>query len=128
MTGVDMTIPDVVGAVARTWENRLELWATFLRRIAARKVAEIGVYRGAFAAHMLASCPAVETYYMIDPWRHLDDWNKPANYDNATFQRFFEEFQGPGSEMFKRERNVDSPSCSQAWLLAVVLWRNWNGP
>jgi hypothetical protein len=91
MTGVDMTIPDVVGAVARTWENRLELWATFLRRIAARKVAEIGVYRGAFAAHILATCPAIETYYMIDPWRHLDDWNKPANYDNATFQRFFEE-------------------------------------
>jgi methyltransferase family protein len=28
---------------------------------------------------------------MIDPWRHLDDWNKPANRDDDTFQRFFEE-------------------------------------
>jgi hypothetical protein len=86
-----MTISDVVGAVARTSETRLELWTTFLDRINARKVAEIGVYRGAFAARVLASCPAIEAYYMIDPWRHLDGWNKPANYDDASFQRFFEE-------------------------------------
>jgi hypothetical protein len=86
-----MTIPDVVGAVARTSETRLELWTTFLDRITARKVAEIGVYRGAFAARVLASCPAIEAYYMIDPWRHLGGWNKPANYQDATFQRFFEE-------------------------------------
>ena len=28
---------------------------------------------------------------MIDPWRHLDDWNKPANKDDDVFQRFYEE-------------------------------------
>ena len=86
-----MTIPEVVGAVPRDSENRLELWATFLDRMTARKVAEIGVYRGAFAAHVLASCPAIETYYMIDPWRPLDDWNKPANRNERTFKRIFEE-------------------------------------
>ena len=28
---------------------------------------------------------------MIDPWRHLDDWNKPANRDDGTFERIFAE-------------------------------------
>jgi hypothetical protein len=40
---------------------------------------------------MLTACSAIETYYMIDPWRHLDDWNKPANRDDDAFQRFFDE-------------------------------------
>lgn len=105
MNGVHMTISDVVGALPRDSENRFELWATFLDRITARKVAEIGVYRGAFAARMLASCPAIETYYMIDPWRHLDDWNKPANYDDATFQRFFEEALDKSRD-YERQRVV----------------------
>ena len=28
---------------------------------------------------------------MLDPWRHLDDWNKPANQGDAVFERFFQE-------------------------------------
>lgn len=105
MTGIDVTIPDVVGAVARDSETRLELWASFLDRITAHKVAEIGVYRGAFAAHVLASCPAIETYYMIDPWRHLDDWNKPANRADRTFERFFEEAMDKTRD-YERQRVV----------------------
>jgi hypothetical protein len=27
---------------------------------------------------------------MLDPWRHLDDWNKPANQDNSVFESFFQ--------------------------------------
>lgn len=82
---------DLVTTVARESRNRLELWATFLDRIQAHAIAEIGVYRGAFSAHLLAACPALEEYFLIDPWRHLDDWNKPANRDDDTFERFFEE-------------------------------------
>ena len=26
---------------------------------------------------------------MIDPWRHLDDWNKPANQNDTVFEEFF---------------------------------------
>ena len=87
---MEMT-PETLAAVARGSGTRLDLWAAFLDRIEARNVAEIGVYRGVFAAHILARCPALETYYMIDPWRHLEDWNKPANREDDTFQRFFEE-------------------------------------
>jgi predicted O-methyltransferase YrrM len=87
MTG--STTADVVRTVAAEAQTRLDLWAALVDRIGAGTVAEIGVYRGVFAAHMLASCPRVNTYYMIDPWRHLDDWNKPANRDDPAFQRLF---------------------------------------
>ena len=68
-----------VADIAREADDRLTLWAKVLESVKAHRVAEIGVYRGAYAAHVLDACPAIETYYMIDPWRHLDDWNKPAN-------------------------------------------------
>lgn len=71
--------------------NRLELWASFLSRIDARRVAAIGVFRGTFAQHLLDACPGLDTYFMVDPWRHLDGWNKPANKDGDTFEQFFEE-------------------------------------
>jgi predicted O-methyltransferase YrrM len=82
---------ELVREVAERSSSRLDLWATFIGRTTARTVAEIGVYRGAFAAHVLERCPSIETYYMVDPWQHLDDWNKPANRDDETFERIFAE-------------------------------------
>jgi hypothetical protein len=83
-------IPAAVRSVAQA-RNRLDLWTDFLDLQDSRTVAEIGVFRGAFAEHVLDRCPGIEVYYMIDPWRHLDGWNKPANRDDQTFERFFEE-------------------------------------
>lgn len=80
---------DLIEELARDSPPRLRLWQAFLQHVDARTVAEIGVFRGAFAAHMLASCPRIATYYMIDPWRHLDDWNKPANRPADTFERIY---------------------------------------
>ena len=77
--------------VAREARDRLELWTWFLNCVRARRVAEIGVFRGTFAARILAACPAIETYYMIDPWRHLEDWNKPANRPDDVFEQIFAE-------------------------------------
>ena len=54
-------------------------------------MAEIGVYRGDFAAALLQQCPDISRYYMIDPWKHLDNWNKPANQDDLVFENFFQE-------------------------------------
>ena len=82
---------DVLRSLAGGSKDRLDLWGAFLEQIEARRVAEIGVYRGAFAAHVLDACPRIESYYMIDPWRHLDDWNKPANREHDTLQRYYEE-------------------------------------
>ena len=33
----------------------------------------------------------IETYYMIDPWRNLADWNKPANTSDEQFEVFHRE-------------------------------------
>jgi hypothetical protein len=71
--------------------SRLDLWTRFIRETGARSVAEIGVYRGRFAARVLDDCPAIATYYMVDPWRSLDDWNKPANTSDERFEGFFRE-------------------------------------
>ena len=65
--------------------SRFQLWSEFLRAAQVEATAEIGVYRGRFATEMLAACSSIKKYYLVDPWRHLDDWNKPANTDDARF-------------------------------------------
>jgi hypothetical protein len=72
-------------------KNRFELWTNFLRHADARSVAEIGVWRGEFAETMLRSCPLVDRYYMIDAWRHLENWNKPANKSDKEFEEIMAE-------------------------------------
>ena len=43
--------------------------------------------RGVFSSH----CPGITTYYLIDPWRHLEKWDKPRNEDDGTFDGYFEQ-------------------------------------
>ena len=64
-------------------EDRFTLWAAVLRERAPRTMAEVGVYRGAFAARILEAVPSIERYLLIDPWRHLPLWNKPYNADTT---------------------------------------------
>ena len=71
--------------------GRRAFWVALIQALDARVVGEIGVYRGDFAARLLAECPSIASYYMIDPWRHLPDWNKPANKPDDVFEGFFEE-------------------------------------
>jgi len=71
--------------------SRTDLWVDFIYRTHVRKMVEIGVYRGDFAAALLERCAGITKYYMIDPWKHLDNWNKPANQDDTIFEGFFEE-------------------------------------
>lgn len=59
----------------------------FLYSRQAKHLAEVGVYKGDFASNILQKCDLIEKYYMIDPWRHLNDWNKPANKDNDVFEQ-----------------------------------------
>ncbi len=73
-----------------TSPSRVDFWVEFVRRARVQRMVEIGVYQGDFAAVLLGRCQSIEKYYMIDPWRHLDNWNKPANEDNSVFEQFFE--------------------------------------
>lgn len=71
--------------------TRSDLWIHFLKMTKAKYMVELGVYRGDFASKLLEQCGLIEKYYMLDPWRHLDNWNKPANKDNDLFEKFLSE-------------------------------------
>lgn len=75
-----------VRELAAAAQSRHGFWASLIAAEQCRVVAEVGVYRGAFAARLLDACPSISRYYMIDPWRHLDDWNKPANRSDERFE------------------------------------------
>jgi predicted O-methyltransferase YrrM len=81
----------LVRACLERSSKRLEFWTAFLNEISARQVVEVGVYRGDFAAHILNACPSIDRYYMVDPWRHLDAWNKPANREDEAFEGYYAE-------------------------------------
>jgi hypothetical protein len=72
-------------------QSRVELWVNFIETVGVQRMAEVGVYRGDFASAVLQRCDGLTAYYMIDPWRHLNDWNKPANHDDAMLAQFFRE-------------------------------------
>src|SRR5690242_12201850 len=71
-------------------DSRLNFWIRFINEWKIERMAEVGVYEGDFAQMILQNCPSIRKYYMIDPWKHLDNWNKPANQSDAVFERIFE--------------------------------------
>lgn len=72
-------------------DNRISLWVNFINEKQFNKIVEIGVYKGDFAFELLKNCKSIEKYFFIDPWKNLSDWNKPANNDNSTFDKFYNE-------------------------------------
>lgn len=87
--------------LATSAPDRLALWTSLLQDLQVASMAEVGVYRGDFAARMLDEAPDLKRYYMIDPWRHLEDWNKPANKSDDVFEQFYAEV------MSKTEAHAD---------------------
>lgn len=71
--------------------NRFEFWQQIINTYQCKSVVEVGVFKGEFAERILQECPQIERYAMVDPWRNLSDWNKPANKDNDTFEAFYQE-------------------------------------
>ena len=72
-------------------ETRIPLWDELLSRILPKTVLEVGVWKGDFAAWMLGTTLSIERYYMIDPWRRLDHWNKPLNTTAADLERAYQD-------------------------------------
>lgn len=71
--------------------DRFSLWLSVISRLRPETVLELGVWRGEFAQHVLRGCPSINAYYMLDPWRHLESWNKPWNVDEDEFGKVFAE-------------------------------------
>ena len=85
------SLTDDIRGVADEASSRFDLWANFINRVKVKNFAEIGVWRGEFAEHILRCCPSIDHYYMVDPWRHLDNWNKPANVSDPEFDQIYSE-------------------------------------
>lgn len=71
--------------------DRFELWQEFIHFKQFKTIAEIGVYKGEFSENILRKCHSIKKYYMIDPWRRISDWNKPANTSDNNFKLYFKE-------------------------------------
>jgi hypothetical protein len=91
MGRTESMLDDDLRAYSSAWRGRIPFWVEFVRERGLRRLAEVGVYRGEFAAEVLRQCPSIEVYYMIDPWRNLGDWHKPANTSDADFEAVFAE-------------------------------------
>lgn len=78
------------GLIAKA-RRRVGIWKRILDSVQPKVVAEIGVWKGEFSSAILASCPSIETYYMVDPWAQLPSWNKPINRKNEVFERIYAE-------------------------------------
>ena len=66
-----------IAQAGREEASRGDLLVRILTEAGVRRMAEIGVWKGALSARLLRACPGLETYHMIDPWRRLPDWRKP---------------------------------------------------
>lgn len=73
------------------FRSRLDLLSHIILTAKAQEVAEIGVWKGEFASYILSSCKGVRKYYLIDPWKKLDDWNKPFNVESEMFSNIYDE-------------------------------------
>jgi hypothetical protein len=69
--------------------TRTALWLNIIDTFKLKYIAEIGVYKGEFAKEILDQSTDVAEYHLIDPWRHLDDWNKPANENSQVFENIY---------------------------------------
>jgi hypothetical protein len=74
--------------------SRFDLWLRLLHTASLECAAEIGVWKGDFAQAILNNFGTVTKYYMIDPWAHLPDWNKPFNVNDQTFEEVYAEALG----------------------------------
>ena len=81
---------EMLNQILKKSNNRCDLWSNFIIKNQLNNITEIGVYKGRFAANLLRSCSCIKNYFMIDPWKNLSDWNKPANHDNKLFESFYQ--------------------------------------
>jgi hypothetical protein len=78
-------------AITSRSDSRENFWVEFINSLGLQKIAEIGVYRGDFAQVLLRRCEGLTRYYMIDPWKHLADWNKPSNHPDVQLEAYYQE-------------------------------------
>ena len=87
---ISLTPSDIARLIVGS-PSRFDLWVRLLRTSPLECAAEIGVWKGDFAKVILSNFSHITKYYMIDPWAHLPDWNKPFNVDDRSFEDVYAE-------------------------------------
>lgn len=77
--------------IAAKATSREAMWVEIIRLTAVADIAEVGVYAGAFAENLLRDCESLQNYTMIDPWKQLPNWHKPANQSDSFFEDLFQQ-------------------------------------
>ena len=65
----------------------MDAWSVFLSR-ELEDSRDRSIQRRIFS-HIASTVGSIEKYTLVDPWRNLDDWEKPANHENNTFQNMY---------------------------------------
>ena len=81
-----MDIDDIITRASQSAPDRFALWSQICDTMSTRTAAEVGVWRGEFSEVILRRCPKIKSYYLLDPWCHLPNWNKPFNVTNSEFE------------------------------------------
>lgn len=76
-------------SAAKLAQSREALWAHVITSLNAETVAEVGVWKGEFAAALLQACPGISKYIAIDPWAHQEEWIKPFNVSCKEFESIY---------------------------------------
>src|SRR6056297_2500893 len=82
---------DQVCEISRSSTDRVHLAVSLMKHFNAQNILELGVWKGQFAEMVLQEIPNITNYWMLDPWRNLDNWNKPFNVGDAEFQKVHDE-------------------------------------
>ena len=82
---------EVIFTPVQKSQSRFEYWVKFIKQHDCNQLAEVGVWKGEFAESILTNCNSIELYAMIDPWKNLNDWNKPFNVSENEFSDVYSE-------------------------------------
>ena len=70
-------------------KDRFKRWSFVFKELGVKRAAEIGVWEGDFAHAVLSRVDSIEEYYLVDPWKHLQNWDKPFNKRDSEFNTVF---------------------------------------
>lgn len=66
-------------------------WPELWNKMGMTRGAEVGVWTGNFSENVLKKMPTLKEYILVDPWRHMENWNKPCNVDDQLFTNVYKE-------------------------------------
>ena len=101
---MNASLKEILPPIAEAVGLRVDLMVRFAVAVAPHELLEVGVYKGDLAEPVLKKCTSIVRYHMVDPWRNLSDWNKPANKKDDEFERIYEATMERTA--FARERRV----------------------